>query len=419
MQTTSTGTARFMAVLLATAVVAACGVQEQNAPALTGPSGLMQSVTLSASPDRLPRDGASQSTITVTVQSNGQPASGQRLVFDATGGTLSTTQATTNAAGQATVTVTAPHSSTPSSNTTIDVFATPVEPTTNAPVSTTRAISIALTGALNTTAPTPSFTIDPAAPARLQQTVFDASATQDEGVVCTSCTYTWDFGGESTASGRVVTYQFQTVRTYPVTLTVVDAGGTSVSLSRNVPVSEGTAPSASFSFSPSAPTQAEPVNFTAGNSRVGVPGRTIVSYEWQFGDGTTGSGLNVQHAYAQTGTYVVTLTVTDNAGTQGTATQTVGVSTGLTAAFTFSPTSPLVGQGVTFNATSSRAAGGFSIVEYIWHFGKDEATVTTQSPIASTTYGTEGVYTVTLTVVDSAGRRQTTSQTVTITAPAP
>ncbi len=45
------------------------------------------------------------------------------------------------------------------------------------------------------------------------------------------------------------------------------------------------------------------------------PDGTIVSYEWDFGDGSPlGSGESVTHGYNSTGSYVVTLTVTDNCG---------------------------------------------------------------------------------------------------------
>jgi PKD repeat protein len=54
-----------------------------------------------------------------------------------------------------------------------------------------------------------------------------------------------------------------------------------------------------------------PVSFDASGS---VDNGTILSYEWDFGDGATGSGISPAHAYANPGTYPVTLTVTDDFG---------------------------------------------------------------------------------------------------------
>ena len=50
---------------------------------------------------------------------------------------------------------------------------------------------------------------------------------------------------------------------------------------------------------------------------------TITSYEWNFGDGATGSGPTAAHTYAAIGPYVVTLTVTDDNGLVGTASRSV------------------------------------------------------------------------------------------------
>jgi hypothetical protein len=55
------------------------------------------------------------------------------------------------------------------------------------------------------------------------------------------------------------------------------------------------------------------------------PDGTIVSYEWDFGDGTTGTGQSITHGYTATGTYSVTLTVTDNCGVEATDTADVTI----------------------------------------------------------------------------------------------
>ncbi|OGZ41001.1 MAG: hypothetical protein A3I20_01170 [Candidatus Portnoybacteria bacterium RIFCSPLOWO2_02_FULL_40_15] len=56
------------------------------------------------------------------------------------------------------------------------------------------------------------------------------------------------------------------------------------------------------------------------------PDGLIVSYEWNFGDGTTASGAVVTHTYSQAQTYTATLTVTDNGGLTGADTALVVIS---------------------------------------------------------------------------------------------
>jgi hypothetical protein len=48
-------------------------------------------------------------------------------------------------------------------------------------------------------------------------------------------------------------------------------------------------------------------------------------YAWEFGDGTTGTGPSVEHTYAQGGSYLVKLTLTDRGGNVASITQTVNV----------------------------------------------------------------------------------------------
>lgn len=70
-------------------------------------------------------------------------------------------------------------------------------------------------------------------------------------------------------------------------------------------------PVASFTFSPQTLTVGETVNFNASASY--DPDGTITSYEWNFGDGTNGTGMTANHTYTGAGDHSVTLTVTDNA----------------------------------------------------------------------------------------------------------
>lgn len=73
-------------------------------------------------------------------------------------------------------------------------------------------------------------------------------------------------------------------------------------------------PIAEFTFDPQSPSVEEIVTFNASPSY--DPDGTVVTYEWDFGDGTsltTGQPL-VTHVYLNEGSYTVTLTVTDNEG---------------------------------------------------------------------------------------------------------
>jgi YD repeat-containing protein len=77
---------------------------------------------------------------------------------------------------------------------------------------------------------------------------------------------------------------------------------------------------------------AQTINFNGGGSF--DSDGSIVSYSWNFGDGVTGSGAVPLHNYAATGTYTVTLTVTDNLGAQGSATTSATITTSTADAYT-------------------------------------------------------------------------------------
>lgn len=317
------------AVVLAIAVVAAaCTVTDTTPPPLAGPSEMSLSLAISANPDVLSQDGGSQSLITIDARdSSGQPAANQLLHLEIEGGdfgTLSSRSVVTNSQGRATFTYTAPAGT--GADTTQNV-AIRIRPSgTDNASQLSRVVNIRLnpSGTIDTGAPTPVFTFVPGAPAAFQPVRFDGTgSTASRGAAITN--YAWDFGDGTTGSGSVTTHSYSTAGTYAAKLTVTDSQGISAtSASQIVTVGGGSAPTATFVFSPTEPLPGATVFFNGSLSKPGT-GHTIVRYRWNFGDGSTGSGSTTSHKYPNEGTYTVVLTVTDEVGQTATVSQTVPV----------------------------------------------------------------------------------------------
>jgi PKD repeat protein len=400
------------------ALATACTVSKTPAPPLSGPSALGLSLEITANPDVISFDGASQSQITILAfDSNGQPKASQQLRAEIVAnnqrvdfGTLSARTMVTGSNGRATVTYTAPNP-TGSTIPSLSIAITPGG--TNSANAVSRFVDIRLVppGTITGGGPTAKFTFGPAAPTAFNDVFFDASASTTPVGSITS--YAWNFGDGSSATGVSPTHRFAGAATYHVVLTVTDNNGLTGSTSTDVSVTASAGLKADFTFSPAAPATGQTINFNGGLSTAGA-GRSIVAWSWDFGSGSTGSGITATTSYAAAGTYSVTLTVRDDAGQTAHATQTVpvtsvgGSSGAPTANFTFSPASPGVGESVFFNASTSTAGTGHTIVSYAWTFG-DNATGTGISPIHA--YLTSGTFGVQLKVTDEIGQSTTSSPT--------
>lgn len=169
-----------------------------------------------------------------------------------------------------------------------------------------------------------------------------------------------------------------------------------------------------FTVSPSAPAEDQAALFDATTSRSNTG---ISNYTWNFGDGTSGSGVTVTKTYGNPGNYSVTLTITDTFGRSASTTRqiSVGQLAAPVADFAFSPTTGVVNQHVNFNGSASTAATGRRVVSYRWDFG-DGVQETTTQPVTSHIYTLPRTYTVTLTVTDDAGRTGATSKTIAVSA---
>ena len=86
----------------------------------------------------------------------------------------------------------------------------------------------------------------------------------------------------------------------------------------------GSAPTASFTATPA--TGNAPLNVAFNGSASADVDGALTNYAWNFGDGTTGTGVNVQHSYSYAGNFTVRLTVTDSSGRTDTTTRTVTVT---------------------------------------------------------------------------------------------
>jgi len=200
-------------------------------------------------------------------------------------------------------------------------------------------------------APNASFTYTPGAPVAGAAVTFDGSASTDPDGTIVS--YSWSLGDGSSGSGVSLQHAYVSPGTYSVRLTVTDDDGASDTTTQQVTVTvqPNQAPNASFTHTPGAPFVGASVTFDGSNST--DPDGTIVSYSWSFGDGSSGSGVSLQHAYASPGTYSVRLTVTDDDGASDTTTQQVSVTEVakpdlIVGSLSYSPPHPVIGGSVTF-----------------------------------------------------------------------
>ena len=157
-----------------------------------------------------------------------------------------------------------------------------------------------------------------------QPIAMDGSASADPNA--DPLTYAWDFGDGAMGSGVTPTHSYAADGVYNVSLTVNDTQ--SDSLSANTTATILTPPANRV---PTA-NAGGPYNGDTGfamsfdGSGSGDPDNDSLTYLWDFGDGTSGSGAAPIHSYAVAGVYTVSLVVNDGEFDSTAATSTATIT---------------------------------------------------------------------------------------------
>jgi len=420
---------RYLTAAITLSLFAACTVKDVNPPALAGPSTLAYSIMLTVNTDTLIQDGVSSATIDITARDPaGQLINGRQLRAEIiVGGVVQdygTLSTKTPVTGQ-TIRYTAPPASTLAAGQVAQTVTIAVTPTDSGNFANeiARQVEIRLVpqGVILPTNPNlaAAFTVTPVAPQAFSTASFDASTTTNGGTAClNACSYAWNFGDGTTGAGLTTTHQYRRVGLVQASLTVTDSRGAQATTVRSITVGAATPPAnVTITVSPSGgATVNQDLFFTA--AALPAPGRTIARYDWNFGDGQTSSGSTTSHKYRTTGTYQVSVVVTDDVGSEGRPSAPTAITVGSgtpTGSLSFLPTAPRVGVPVTFNASAITPAVGATIVSYRFNYGDGSPEETGSPAFQSHTYGAPGIVVATVTVTDSLGRTATSSVSVTIT----
>lgn len=178
--------------------------------------------------------------------------------------------------------------------------------------------------------PTASFSVSNENPGTGESVTFTDLSSDPDGSISS---WNWDFGNGDTSTDQNPTYTYDTEGTYEVKLTVTDNYGETASSTRSIMVSNSNpAPVADFTFEVNGENLSYPIILADSlisfvDASADANG-SIVSWQWELGDGNTESTQSVtDYSYSNGATsYEVTLTVTDDEGATGSVTKKVYVA---------------------------------------------------------------------------------------------
>jgi YVTN family beta-propeller protein len=216
------------------------------------------------------------------------------------------------------------------------------------------------------------------APISIQFTDFSKNSTE----------WNWDFGDGNNSTEQNPVHTYSTAGSYNVTLKAINANGTDSKI-------DNIAILAQPAFSASATSGKTPLTVSFTDQSKGVP----VSWDWNFGDGTTSNEKNPVHVYNKAGQYSITLTL-DNSGITSSVTKPnyIAVSNGFKAPVAALIASPIAGKAPLIVSFTDQSTG--SPTSWTWNFG-DGTYSTGQNPVHI--YSKTGPYSITLTASNANG----------------
>lgn len=257
--------------------------------------------------------------------------------------------------------------------------------------------------------PNPVLSFTPNAAPCATQFSFANTSSISSGAISS---YSYSFGDGSGTLLQNPTHNYPGPGAYPVKFKATSTFGCSDSVIQSVIIH----PPPLLSFSPPSHCINTLVNFTNTSvvpSVTGVPAGTVVSYNWNLGNGQTSSLQNPSATYTSSGTFTITLSCTSDQGCISSLSQTLGIFPPPVIDFSANPLCDI--NGTSFAPITSTSIASGSIVSYFWNFG-DGSTSTLQSPLHI--FNAPGIYTITYTGISNNSCVQTVIKTLTI-APTP
>jgi PKD repeat protein len=258
---------------------------------------------------------------------------------------------------------------------------------------------------------------------------FDASASKAPAGEITE--YAWDFQGNNTfrdAQGVKVSHTFEQEGQYKVSLRVTDNTGQKPAIiTKTITVEGPNTPTAVIEVPTDSGKYFSGKQYSFYSEKSTSPTGKINKYEWNFGDGSPEANTRTAtHTYAKAGEYEVILTVTDEEGKTGEASQKLKIETPESAPTAVIDSVPQMSKPtdgfitgtvpleVAFSGTNSKDPDN-NIIEYKWDFDGDNQ-IDQAGQQAKYVYKTAGVYNASLIVVDAGGNESKGVLVVKVTA---